>query len=71
MSNVPRVTTIYGLADREDGLSAGVAREIGMNRETVGRYLRLAKGAKPAISAPGVKEPVVCRAVNLARRGSL
>ena len=54
MSNVLRVslqTTIYSLADR--GWSQRrIARELGINRETVGRYLRLAE-AKPAISTPG------------------
>src|SRR5260221_10584693 len=44
-------TTIYSLADR--GWSQRrIARELGINRETVGRYLRLAD-AKPAISTPG------------------
>jgi transposase len=55
MSNVLKVslqTTIYGLADR--GWSQRrIARELGIDRETVGRYLRLAKGSKPAISTPG------------------
>src|SRR5258707_3301294 len=54
MSNVLKVslhTTIYSLADR--GWSQRrIARELGINRETVGRYLRLAD-AKPAISTPG------------------
>src|SRR6202007_2197239 len=54
MSNVLKVslqTTIYSLADR--GWSQRrIARELGINRETVGRYLRLAE-AKPAISTPG------------------
>src|SRR5258707_8025075 len=56
MSNVLKVslqTTIYNLADR--GWSQRrIARELGINRETVGRYLRLAD-AKPAISTPGSK----------------
>ena len=55
MSNVLRVslqTTIHSLADR--GWSQRrIARELGINRETVGRYLRLAENAKPAISPPG------------------
>jgi transposase len=55
MSNVLRVslqTTIYSLADR--GWSQRrIARELGINRETVGRYLRLAENAKPAILTPG------------------
>ena len=55
MSNVLRVslqTTIHSLADR--GWSQRrIARELGINRETVGRYLRLAEKAKPAISTPG------------------
>ncbi len=52
MSNVLKVslqTTIYSLADR--GWSQRrIASELGINRETVGRYLRL---AKPAISTTG------------------
>src|SRR6516225_5391293 len=57
-------TTIYSLANR--GWSQRrIARELGLNRETVGRYLRLAKpailttgdeegaGAKPAIPITG------------------
>jgi transposase len=55
MSNVLRVslqTTIYSLADR--GWSQRrIARELGIDRETVGRYLRLAGKAKPAISTTG------------------
>src|SRR5260221_12980463 len=55
MSNVLRVslqTTIHSLADR--GWSQRrIARELGINRETVGRYLRLAEKAKPAISTLG------------------
>ena len=55
MSNVLKVslqTTIYSLADR--GWSQRrIASELGINRETVGRYLRL---AKPAISTTGVEE---------------
>jgi hypothetical protein len=55
MSNVLKVslqTTIYSLADR--GWSQRrIARELWVNRETVGRYLRLAGIAKPAISTPG------------------
>src|ERR1700721_1505634 len=53
MSNVLKVslqTTIYSLADR--GWSQRrIASELGINRETVRRYLRL---AKPAISIAGV-----------------
>jgi DNA-directed RNA polymerase specialized sigma24 family protein len=53
MSNVLKVslqTTIYSLADR--GWSQRrIASELGINRETVGRYLRL---AKPAISIAGL-----------------
>lgn len=52
MSNLLKVslqTTIYSLADR--GWSQRrIAKELGINRETVGRYLRL---AKPAISTAG------------------
>jgi transposase len=58
MSNVLKVslqTTIYSLADR--GWSQRrIARELGINRETVGRYLRLGGGAKPAISTLGSEE---------------
>jgi IS30 family transposase len=56
MSNVPRVSllaAIYSLHDK--GWSRRrIARELGLNRETVGRYLRL---AKPAISTAGFEEP--------------
>jgi hypothetical protein len=55
MSNVLRVglqTTIYCLADRRWS-QRRIARELGIDRETLGRYLRLGKGAKPAISTPG------------------
>ncbi len=52
MSNVLKVslqTTIHSLHDR--GWSRRrIARELGIDRETVGRYLRL---AKPANSTPG------------------
>jgi IS30 family transposase len=55
MSNVLKVsqrTPIYSLADR--GWSQRrIARELGINRETVGRYLRLADTAKPATSTAG------------------
>ena len=55
MSNVLKVslqTTIYSLADR--GWSQRrIASELGINRETVRRYLRL---AKPAISIAGSEE---------------
>src|SRR5258708_39774853 len=55
MSNVLRVslqTTIYSLVDR--GWSQRrIARELGINRETVGRYLSLAEKTKPAISSAG------------------
>jgi orotate phosphoribosyltransferase-like protein len=55
MSNVLKLslqTTIYSLADR--GWSqCRIARELRINRETVGQCLRLAEGAKPAISTPG------------------
>ena len=58
MSNVLKVslqTTIHSLADR--GWSQRrIARELGINRETVGRYLRLADSAKPAISTPGSED---------------
>ena len=54
MSNVLTVSlqaTIYSLHDR--GWSRRrIARELGINRETVGRYLLL---AKPAISTTGVE----------------
>jgi predicted transcriptional regulator len=55
MSNVLKVslqTTIYSLADR--GWSQRrIASELGINRETVGRYLRL---SKPAISITGKEQ---------------
>ena len=55
MSNSLKVslqTTIYSLSDR--GWSRRrIARELGIDRETVGRYLRL---AKPAISTAGSEE---------------
>ncbi len=55
MSNVLKVslqTTIYSLAQR--GWSRRrIAKELGINRETVGRYLRL---PKPAISAAGFED---------------
>ena len=55
MSNLLKVslqTTIYSLADR--GWSQRrIASELGINRETVGRYLRL---AKPANSITGSEE---------------
>jgi hypothetical protein len=70
MSNSLKVslqTTIYSLDDR--GWSRRrIARELGIDRETVGRYLRLAKPAilttgleeageaKPAIPTPGLEE---------------
>jgi transposase len=57
MSNVLKVsqqTTIYSLADR--GWSQRrIARELGISRETVGRYLLLRRLSKPAISTPGVE----------------
>ena len=57
MSNVLKVSlqaTIYSLHNR--GWSRRrIARELGINRETVGRYLLLASLAKPAISTPGVE----------------
>jgi transposase len=57
MSNVLKVSlqaTIYSLYNR--GWSRRrIARELGINRETVGRYLLLASLAKPAISTPGVE----------------
>ena len=57
MSNVLKVslqTTIYSLADR--GWSQRrIASELGINRETVGRYLRL---AKPAIPTTGAEKGV-------------
>ena len=56
MSNVLKVSllaAIYSLHDK--GWSQRrIARELGLNRETVGRYLRL---AKPAISTAGFLEP--------------
>ena len=56
MSNVLKVSllaVIYSLHDK--GWSRRrIARELGLNRETVGRYLRL---AKPAISTAGIEEP--------------
>src|SRR5271157_3700479 len=70
MSNSLRVslqTTIYSLHDR-GWPRRRIARELGIDRETVGRYLRLAKPAisttglegageaKPAISTAGLEE---------------
>ena len=56
MSNVLKVSllaAIYSLHDK--GWSRRrIARELGLNRETVGRYLGL---AKPAISTTGFEEP--------------
>ena len=55
MSNVLKVslqTTIYSLADRRWS-QRRIASELGINRETVRRYLRL---AKPAISIAGSEE---------------
>lgn len=56
MPNVLKVSllaAIYSLHDK--GWSRRrIARELGLNRETVGRYLRL---AKPAISTAGLEEP--------------
>ena len=57
MSNVLKVSLQATI--REFRMSRGwtwwcIARELGVNRETVGRYLRL---AKPAISTPGVFAP--------------
>jgi transposase len=56
MSNVLKVSllrAIYSLHDK--GWSQRrIARELGLNRETVGRYLRL---AKPAISTTGFEQP--------------
>jgi transposase len=57
MSNVLKVSlqaTIYTLHNR--GWSRRrIARELGINRETVGRYLLLARLAKPAISSAGLE----------------
>ena len=53
-----------------------VARELGLNRETVGRYLRLAaNAAKPAISPPGSEatvdpKPAILPIVNGVKTGS-
>src|ERR1700756_1411824 len=56
MSNLLKVSllaAIYSLHDK--GWSQRrIARELGLNRETVGRYLRL---AKPANSTVGFEEP--------------
>ena len=56
MSNVLKVSllaAIYSLHDK--GWSQRrIARELALNRETIGRYLRL---AKPAISTAGFWEP--------------
>src|ERR1700758_2209569 len=55
MGNVLKVsiqTSIYGLAER--GWSTRrIARELGIDRETVGRYLRLAKPANSITGASG------------------
>src|SRR5271165_505809 len=65
MSNVLKVSllaAIYSLDDK--GWSQRrTAREPGLNRETVGRYLRL---AKPAISTAGFEEP--CQTKPVQRR---
>jgi hypothetical protein len=72
MSNVLKVSlqiTIYSLAQR--GWSQRrIAKELGINRETVGRYLRL---SKPAISTPGFEDgqspkPAISITGNLAER---
>ena len=55
MTNVLKVsiqTTIYSLADRQWS-ERRIARELGINRETVSRHLRLR--AKPAISIAGAE----------------
>jgi hypothetical protein len=55
MPNVLKVNlqaTIYSLNDR-DWSRRRIARELGIDRETVGRYLQLAKSA---ISTPGLEE---------------
>jgi transposase len=74
MSNVLKVSllaAIYSLHDR--GWSRRrIARELGLNRETVGRYLRL---VKPAISTTGFEEscqakPAISTAGPIARRKS-
>ena len=57
MSNLLKVslqTTIYSLADR-GGSQRRIASELGINRETVGRYLRL---TKPANSFIGSEEEI-------------
>jgi IS30 family transposase len=58
MSNVLKVslqTTIYSLHDR--GWSQRrIAKELGINRGTVGRYLRLAKPANSTTGSEGGKE---------------
>jgi predicted transcriptional regulator len=58
VSNVLKVslqTTIYSLADR--GWSQRrIAKELGINRETVGRYLRLAKPANSTAGSDGDQE---------------
>lgn len=48
MSGVSLQTTIHSLADRRWS-HRRIPRELGINRETVGRHLRLAGTAKPAI----------------------
>jgi len=69
MSNVLEVslqTTIYSLAQR--GWSQRrIAKELGINRETVGRYLRL---PKPAISTAGFEDGATAkrRFVRIAKR---
>ena len=58
MSNVLKVslqTTIYSLHDR--GWSQRrIARELGINRETMGRYLRLAKSSISTTGSEGGKK---------------
>jgi serine/threonine protein kinase len=82
MSNVLKVslqTTIYSLADR--GWSQRrIASELGINRETVRRYLRLAKPylgdesarlrfLREARAAASVRHPNVARVLRLGRTG--
>jgi predicted transcriptional regulator len=72
MSNVLKVslqTSIYSLAQR--GWSQRrIAKDLGINRETVGRYLRL---SKPAISIAGFEDgqsgkPAISITGNLAEK---
>lgn len=56
--NVSLQHSILALA-AHDWSHRRIARELGINRETVGKYLRLAR-SKPAISTPGSGRQICC-----------